>query len=65
MKIRKCEKLAYNLHDKKGYVVHIRTLEKALNHRLLLQKVQRVIKFNQAACLKPCIDMSPELQKII
>ena len=32
MKIDKCKKLACNLHNKKKYVVHIKSLKQALNH---------------------------------
>ena len=49
MKIEKVEKLVANLQDKMEYVLHIRNLKQALNHRLVLKKVQRVIKFNQNA----------------
>ena len=31
-KIKKCNKLICDVHDKKHYVVHIRTLKQALNH---------------------------------
>ena len=58
MKIKKCNKLVCNLFDKKEYVVHIRVLKQALNHGLVLQKVIRVIQFNQEAWLKPYIDMN-------
>ena len=58
MKIDKCKKLVYNLYDKKSYVVHIRSLKQALNHR-----VYRVIQYNQEAWLKPYIDMNTELRK--
>ena len=34
MKIDKCEKLVCNLHNKKKYVVHIKSLKQALNHGL-------------------------------
>ena len=34
MKIDKCKKLVCNLHNKKKYVVHIKSLKQALNHRL-------------------------------
>ena len=37
-KIKKCEKLICNVHDKENYVVHIRALKQALNHGLLLKK---------------------------
>ena len=63
MKIEKVEKLVANLHDKTEYVINIRILKQALNHRLVLKKVHRVIKFNQNARLKPYIDMSTDLQK--
>ena len=47
MKIDKCEKLVCNLHNKKKYVVHIRSLKQALDHGLKLKKVHRIIEFNQ------------------
>ena len=63
MKIDKCNKLACNLHDKKSYVVHIRSLKQALSHWLILKKNHRVIQLNQEAWLKPYIDMNTELRK--
>ena len=63
MKIDKCKKLVCNLHNKKKYVVHIRSLKQALNHELILKKVHRVIQFNQEARLKPYIDMNTEVRK--
>ena len=63
MKIDKSKKHVSNLYDKKSYVVHIRLLKQALNHRLILKKVHRVIQFNQEAWFKPCIDMNTELRK--
>ena len=42
MKVNKCSKFVCNFYDKK-YIVHIRSLEQALNHGLLLKKVRRVI----------------------
>ena len=63
MKIEKVEKPLANLHDKIEYVTHIRNLTQALNHRLVLKKVDRVIKFNQNAWLKPYIDMNIDLRK--
>ena len=64
MKIDKCKKLVSNLHNKKKYVVHIRSLKQALNHGLKLKKVHRIIEFNQEAWLKTYIDMNTELRKI-
>ena len=52
MKIEKIEKLAPNLNDATEYVIHKRNLKKALNNRLVLRKVHRVIKFNENAWLK-------------
>ena len=63
MTLGKCKKLACNLYDKKNYVVHIRSLKQALNHKLILKKVHRVIQFYQEAWLKPYIDMNTELRK--
>ena len=58
MKIEKMEKLVSNLHDKTEYVFYIRNLRQALNHRLILKKDHRLIKFNQNSWLKPYIDMN-------
>ena len=63
MKVEKVGKLVANLHDKKGIIIYIRNLKQVLNHRLLLKKVHKVIKFNQNACLKPYIDMNTDLKK--
>ena len=52
-KVEKVEKLICSTEDKEKYVIHIRALKQALNHGLKLNKVHRVIKFNQTAWLKP------------
>ena len=41
--------------------IHIRALKQVLDHGLILEKANRVIEFNQEACLKPYIDMNKEL----
>ena len=64
MKIDKSKKLVCNLRNKKNYVVHIKSLEKALHYGLKLEKVHRVIEFNQEAWLKPYNDMNTELRKV-
>ena len=46
IKIDKCKKLVCDLHNKKKYVVHIKSLKQALNHGLKLKKVHRIIEFN-------------------
>ena len=57
MKIEKVKNLVANFHDKTEYVIRIRDLQQALNHRLILKKVHRVIKFNQNAWLKPYMNI--------
>ena len=52
-----------NLHDKTEYVIHIKNLKQALNHGLVLEKLYRIIKFNQNAWLKSYIDMKTDLRK--
>ena len=64
MKTYKCKKLVCDLHNKKKYVVHIKSLKQALNHGLKLKRVHRVIEFNQKAWLKPYINMNTELRKL-
>ena len=64
MEINKYKRLVCNLHDKKKYVVHINSLKQALNHGLKLQKIHRIIEFNQKAWLKPYIDTNTELRKL-
>ena len=65
MNIGKFKKLVCNLNGKKEYAVHIQTLKQALNHRLVLQKMHRVIKFSQKAQLKQYIDINTEPTKKI
>ena len=36
-KIEKCQKLVCSINEKEIYVVHIRALKQALNHRLILK----------------------------
>ena len=52
MKIEKVDQLVANLSDKTEYVKHIRNLKRALNHRLYLKNLHRVITFNQIAWCK-------------
>ena len=60
---QKKRKFVDNLHDKTEYVIHIRSLNQALNRGLTLKKVTRVIKFNQKTWLKPYIDTNTELRQ--
>ena len=63
IKIENIKKLVANLHDKTEYVIHIRNLKEALNHRLVLKNVHWDIKLNQNALLKLYIDMNTDLRK--
>ena len=63
MKIGKLERLVANLHEKTEYVIHVRNLKQALNHKLVLGKFRKVIKFNQNAWLRRYIDMNTDLRE--
>ena len=52
MKIEKVKKLVTNLHEKTECVIHIRNLKQAFNHRLILKKVHREIKFNHRTIIR-------------
>ena len=56
------EKLVPNLYDKKNYVIHIKASNHALKHGLILEKVHRMIEFNQSAWLKPYIHFNTKLR---
>ena len=62
MKINKVEKLVPNLRDKKNYVIHIRALDQALRHGLVLERILRAIEFNQTDWMKPYIDFNTKLR---
>ena len=46
------------IHDKTEYAIHMRNLKQALNHRLLLKNMHRIIKFNQKAWLTSYIGIN-------
>ena len=58
MKTEKVERLVTSWQDKTEYVIHIINLKQALNHGLILEKVYRMIKYNQNCLLKPYSDMN-------
>ena len=63
-KSEKVEKLVCGIEEKNIFlVIHIRALKQALNHGLILKRVQRVIQFNQEEWLKPYTDMNTKLRK--
>ena len=41
------------MYDKEEYVIHERIVKQALSQELVLQKVDKVIEFNQKDWLKP------------
>ena len=63
IKIVKEETLLPNLKDKKGYLVHIKTLNQALKHGLKLRNVDRVIEFRQSRWMKAYIMLNTRLRK--
>ena len=58
IKINGVTKLTPNLNGKSRYVVHIRALKQALDHGLILERIHRVIEFEQSAWMKPYIDFN-------
>ena len=61
-----CEKMKIsgvpNLNDKNNYVVHIKVLNQAFKHGLILEKVHHMTEFNQSAWLKPYIGFNTQLR---
>ena len=56
------KKLILNLYDKKRYVIHIRALDQALKHGLVLDRIHRAIEFKQSAWMKEYIDFNTKLR---
>ena len=56
------EKLIPNLYDKRRYVIHIRALDQALKHGLVLECIHRAIEFKQSAWMKEYIDFNTKLR---
>ena len=65
MELGKIKKLVTNFQDKTEYVIHIINWKQALNHRLILKKVYRVIRFNQKVWLGTYIKKNKDLRKIV
>ena len=62
MEINGVEKLIPNLRDKKGYIIHMRALNKALKHRLILDRIHQAIELDQSAWMKPYTDFNTQLR---
>ena len=62
MVIGEVEKLVPNLRAKKNDVTHIRALDQALKHGLVLEGIHRAIEFNQYPWMKTYIDFNTKLR---
>ena len=62
MQINGVEKLIPTLYGKKRYVIHIRVLDQALRHGLVLERIYRAIEFKQSAWMKEYIDFNTKLR---
>ena len=62
MTISGVEKLVPNLYYKKQYVIHIRALDQALKHGLVLERIHRAIEFRQSAWMKEYINFNTKLR---
>ena len=56
------EKLVPNLRSKRSYVIHIRALDQALKHGLVLERIHKAIEFNQYPWMKTYIDFNTKLR---
>ena len=56
------EKLIPNLYYEKRYIIHIRALEQALKHGLVLERIHKTIEFKQSAWMKEYIDFNTRLR---
>ena len=57
-----CEKLVPNLMDKSRYVLHYRNLQLYLSLGMKLEKVHKVLKFDQSAWMAPYIEKNTQLR---
>lgn len=57
------KKLCPNLNNKTNYVCHVRNLQQALSHGLILKKVHRVMSFEQGYWMKDFISFNTEKRK--
>ena len=64
MEINGVKKLVPNFRDKKNYVIHIRALDQALGHGLVLERIHRAIGFSQSDWMKPYIDFNTQLRTL-
>ncbi|XP_060844446.1 uncharacterized protein LOC132924264 [Rhopalosiphum padi] len=59
----KVKKLMATFESKKNYVVHYRNLQQAIKNGLIVEKVHRVLQFNQSPWLAEFINLNTEMRK--
>ncbi|XP_050065801.1 uncharacterized protein LOC126554820 [Aphis gossypii] len=59
----KVKKLMATLQSKKNYIIHYRNLQQAIANGLIVEKVHRVVQFNQSPWLAPYIVLNTEMRK--
>ena len=64
LKISGVEKLVPDLYNKSKNVIHIRALDQALKHGLVLERIHRAIEFNQSDWMKGYIDFNTQLRTL-
>ena len=62
MKIGRVKKLVTDLYYKRKYVIHIRALQQALDHGLVLERIHRTIEFRQSLWMKEYIAFNTKLR---
>ncbi|XP_025415269.1 uncharacterized protein LOC112686983 isoform X2 [Sipha flava] len=59
----KIKKLMVTLHHKKNYIIHYKNLQQAIENGLVVEKVHKVIEFNQSLWLAKYISLNTEMRK--
>ncbi|KAF0768426.1 adhesive plaque matrix protein, partial [Aphis craccivora] len=59
----KVKKLIATLQSKKNYITHYQNLQQAMANGLIVEKVHRVVQFNQSPWLAPYIALNTEMRK--
>ena len=62
MKFGGVDKLVADLYHKKRYVIHVRALQQALDHGLVLERIRRTIEFKQSPWMKEYIAFNTKLR---